>query len=64
MANDIRDNERNGRATVHMIEESSEPEAVIKVGSIFTLTSNQKTSGSICGCNLSNLFEFLGGYNK
>ncbi|MED6281345.1 hypothetical protein CHARACLAT_020368, partial [Characodon lateralis] len=30
MANDIRDNERNGRAEVHMTEEGSEPEAVIK----------------------------------
>ncbi|XP_028259636.1 scinderin like a [Parambassis ranga] len=29
MAMDIRDNERNGRATVHMIEEGSEPQAVI-----------------------------------
>ncbi|CAG5861638.1 unnamed protein product [Menidia menidia] len=30
VANDIRDNERNGRATVHMIDEGGEPEAVIK----------------------------------
>ncbi|XP_069007055.1 scinderin like a [Embiotoca jacksoni] len=30
MAKDIRDNERNGRATIHMIDEGSEPEAVIK----------------------------------
>ncbi|XP_013879526.1 scinderin like a [Austrofundulus limnaeus] len=30
MANDIRDNERKGRAKVHMIEEGSEPEAVIQ----------------------------------
>ncbi|XP_037554064.1 adseverin [Nematolebias whitei] len=30
MANDIRDNERKGRAKVHMIEEGSEPDAVIK----------------------------------
>uniref|UniRef100_A0A1A8GZP3 Gelsolin-like domain-containing protein n=1 Tax=Nothobranchius korthausae TaxID=1143690 RepID=A0A1A8GZP3_9TELE len=29
MANDIRDNERKGRAKVHMIEEGSEPDAVI-----------------------------------
>ncbi|KAF7203845.1 scinderin like a [Nothobranchius furzeri] len=30
MANDIRDNERKGRAKVHMIEEGSEPDDVIK----------------------------------
>uniref|UniRef100_A0A3Q2E2W6 Scinderin like a n=2 Tax=Cyprinodon variegatus TaxID=28743 RepID=A0A3Q2E2W6_CYPVA len=30
MAGDIRDNERNGRAEIHMIDEGSEPEAVIK----------------------------------
>ncbi|KAM4548281.1 scinderin like a [Odontesthes bonariensis] len=30
VANDIRDNERNARSTVHMIEEGAEPEAVIK----------------------------------
>lgn len=31
LALDIRDNERKGRAEVHMIEEGSEPEAVIGV---------------------------------
>ncbi|XP_042272670.1 scinderin like a [Thunnus maccoyii] len=31
LAIDIRDNERRGRAQVHMIDEGSEPEAVIKV---------------------------------
>ncbi|XP_041862966.1 scinderin like a [Melanotaenia boesemani] len=30
MANDIRDNERSGRAAVHMVEEGAEPEAVIR----------------------------------
>lgn len=31
VAIDIRDNERNGRAKVHMVEEDQEPEDVIKV---------------------------------
>nr|XP_020465752.1 gelsolin-like [Monopterus albus]XP_020465753.1 gelsolin-like [Monopterus albus] len=31
LATDIRDNERKGRAEIHMIEEGSEPEAVINV---------------------------------
>ncbi|XP_070764333.1 scinderin like a [Enoplosus armatus] len=31
LANDIRDNERRGRAEIEMIDEGSEPEAVIKV---------------------------------
>lgn len=28
---DIRDNERNGRGTMHIIEEDGEPEEVLKV---------------------------------
>lgn len=31
VAIDIRDNERNGRAKLHMVEDDSEPEAVIAV---------------------------------
>lgn len=46
MANDIRDNERKGRAKVHMIEEGSEPDAVIQVS--FLLSNfKQKTFGMI-----------------
>lgn len=31
VAIDIRDNERNGRAKLHMVEDDSEPEAVFAV---------------------------------
>lgn len=34
LAIDIRDNERKGRAEIHMIEEGREPEAVINVSFI------------------------------
>lgn len=42
VAIDIRDNERNGRAKLHMVEEGEEPEAVIKVThSLHTHTHTQ-----------------------
>lgn len=56
---DIRDNERKGRADVEMINEGSEPEAVIEVSvffpSIFFVNLNsfiKETSGIYdCGCD-------------
>lgn len=40
VAIDIRDNERNGRAKVHMVEEDSEPDAVLQVSHALVLSSD------------------------
>lgn len=40
VAIDIRDNERNGRAKVHMVEEDSEPDAVLQVRNAVVLSSD------------------------
>lgn len=55
MAIDIRDNERQGRAELEMIDEGSEPEAVIEVSFCFTFEQfylgNCITSGDIWDCD-------------
>lgn len=46
MAIGIRDNERNGRASLHMIEDGAEPEPVIAVSLISFYKKKKKNYGA------------------
>lgn len=70
LAIDIRDNERRGRAELHLIDEGSEPEEVIKVSFffyylLFLLKKEKKTaviletSGNVCDCGCVKEFIWL-----
>lgn len=54
VAIDIRDNERNGRAKLHMVEEGSEAEAIIAVSNINQIKKKTNTQMQF------KIFLFLG----